>query len=186
MKPIYKFDEIQSYFVSEDKLKDLLDQCQVYAFEIEKISQQLRTNKLSNSIERQAARDKLSGIYATLNKISLALYSYANNEKNKVMVQDFDNYLKNPWKTSEDKNLKSGKSKTTIKYIPFSSTISKAKAERDSYIFFRAANYLKSYIDAIEQLNMSLAGNSKQYNRYGRDMENNVSASDKTDEELED
>jgi hypothetical protein len=183
MKPIYKFDEIQSYFVSEDKLQELLNHCQVYALEIEKIAQQMRTNKINNSVERQAARDKLSGIYATLNKISSALYSFANNEKNKVLVNDLDDYLKNPWRASEDRELKSGEVKTSYKSIAFSSTISKAKAEKESYIYFRVANYLKSYIDSIEQLNMSLAGTSKQYNRAGSSMENSVKPIEDTDAE---
>lgn len=184
-KPIVGFDELNKYFMNESTLQELMQASEPYIRQVEIIAQRMRANKISNSLEYQQARNELAGIYTTLNKISKATYAHANHVKNKVLVSDLDDYLKNPWTAEEKKENKDGEVKVNKKVIPFSSTISKAKAERDSHIYFRVANYIKSYVDSIEQMSMALSAQSKLQSRFGNQAENRVEDIDGDDNELE-
>lgn len=172
-KPIVSFEAIEDYLKKgEEGVIELIKATEPYIKQVELIAQKMRTNQIQTPQERNTHRQELAGIYTTLNKISSATYAYANYITNSALVKGKDDYLKNPWTAEEKKIDKDGNEKINKKVITYSSTISKAEAEKEAYPYFRAACYLKSYVDAIKQCCMSFAGQIKDYRG---DIENDAS-----------
>ena len=160
-KLIIDYNELEKYLQSEEMLEKLISHCSSKFTKVEQIAQKLRSGNIDSTVEYSDTVRELSGIYTYINKISKALYSHAQNEKNKALLKNFQDYCDNPWTANEKKVDKEGQEKVNKKVITYSSTISKAQAEKESYAYFKVANYFNAYKESIEQMLLTLGSQAK-------------------------